>query len=115
VFICLKPRTPYPLLPLTHCIGTLIQYTYTHSHREEGRVEPERRGEGQQGRVQSPNWVENTIHTELMKEIGYLQSVNSDKHLPQSPFTGQFFKMTTFCIDFYESYLSTVLGVNCIK
>ncbi len=29
-----------------------------------------------------------------------------DKHLQQSPFTGQFFKMTTFCFDFFESYLS---------
>jgi hypothetical protein len=70
---------------------------------EEGRVEQERRGEGQQGRVQSPNWVENTINTECMQEIGYLQPVNSDKHLPQSPFTGQFFKMATFCIDFVTS------------
>ncbi len=31
----------------------------------------------------------------------------TEKHLPQSSFTGQFFKMTTFCIAFYESYLST--------
>jgi hypothetical protein len=37
----------------------------------------------------------------------YLQSINSDKHLPQSPFTGQFLKMTSFCIDSYLSYLST--------
>jgi hypothetical protein len=32
----------------------------------------------------------------------------TDKHLPQSPFTGEFFKMTTFCIAFYESYLFAV-------
>jgi hypothetical protein len=32
----------------------------------------------------------------------------TDKHLPQSPFAGKFFKMTTFCIDFYESYISMV-------
>jgi hypothetical protein len=25
-----------------------------------------------------------------------------------SPFTGKFFKMTTFCIAFYKSYLSTL-------
>jgi hypothetical protein len=30
----------------------------------------------------------------------------TDKHLPQSPFTGLFFEMTTFCIAFYESHLS---------
>jgi hypothetical protein len=30
----------------------------------------------------------------------------TDKHLPQSPITGQFLQVTTFCIVFYESYLS---------
>ncbi len=30
------------------------------------------------------------------------------KHLPESPFTGQFFKITTF----YQSNLFTVLGLN---
>ncbi len=34
--------------------------------------------------------------------------MNSEKHLPQSPYKGQCFQMTTFCIAFYESYLSTV-------
>ncbi len=34
----------------------------------------------------------------------------TDKHLPQSPLTCQFFSMTTFCIAFFESYLSTWLG-----
>ncbi len=29
------------------------------------------------------------------------------KHMPQNPFTGKIFWMTTFCIAFYESYLST--------
>ncbi len=32
----------------------------------------------------------------------------TDKHLPQSPFTGEFFQMTTFCSALYESYLSTI-------
>ncbi len=97
-----NPPPPYTLY-------TWIQYTY--SHREGGGgVEPMRRGEGQQGRVQ-------------IKELGWkyqhdwikarnLPSVNSDKYLPQSPFIGQFFQMTTFCIDFYESYLSTGLSVR---
>ncbi len=35
--------------------------------------------------------VENTDITECSQEIGYLQSINSDKHLPESPVTGQFF------------------------
>jgi hypothetical protein len=35
----------------------------------------------------------------------------TDKHLPQNPFTGQFFKMTTFCIAFCESYLYTGTGL----
>ncbi len=47
-----------------------------------GRVEPERRLERQQftklGRKYKHDWL-------------YLQSINSDKHLPQSHFTGQFF------------------------
>jgi hypothetical protein len=29
------------------------------------------------------------------------------KHLPQSPFTCKFFWMTTFCIAFYQSHVST--------
>ncbi len=36
----------------------------------------------------------------------------TNKHLPQSPFTGQFFYMTTFYIAFYESYLSTVFIIS---
>ncbi len=46
--------------PYTHCICTCLQYTY--SHREGGgRVEPERRGEGQQ-----ISWVENTSMTDCI-------------------------------------------------
>jgi hypothetical protein len=32
---------------------------------------------------------------------------HTDKHLPQSPFTCQFFQTMTFCIAFYQSNLST--------
>jgi hypothetical protein len=39
-----------PPTPLTHALYTCIHYTY--SQRERGRVEPERRGGGQQGRIQ---------------------------------------------------------------
>jgi hypothetical protein len=31
---------------------------------------------------------------------------STDKHLTQSPFPGQFLTTTTFCIAFYEPYLS---------
>jgi hypothetical protein len=48
MFICLRPGTPFHP---TYTLYTCIQYTY--SYREGGgRVEPVRRGEGQQGRVQ---------------------------------------------------------------
>jgi hypothetical protein len=49
VFICLRPRTPYPPLPYT--LYTSIQYTFSHTGKEGGgggRVKPERRLEGQQ-------------------------------------------------------------------
>jgi hypothetical protein len=42
VFICLRPRTPYPPPPVTH--NTCIQHTSTSLHREGwggGTVEPE--------------------------------------------------------------------------
>ncbi len=87
VFICLRLRTPFPP-PLTHCLRVNSILIHT-GKKGGGRVEPERRVEGQQGRSQS--WVENTNKTECSQEIGYLQSINSDKHLPQSLFTGQFF------------------------
>jgi hypothetical protein len=37
----------------------------------------------------------------------------TDKHLPQIPFTGKLFSMTTFCITFYESYLSAAQLLTC--
>jgi hypothetical protein len=46
---------------------------------------------GGHGPQPSAIWAENTNITECTQEIGYLQSINSDKHLPQSLFTGQFF------------------------
>jgi hypothetical protein len=88
-FICLMPRTPYPLSPL----NTVYVCTYTYSHREWGRVEPERWGEGQQFTKLGRKYQ----HDQL-----YLQSINSDKHLPQSPISGQFIQMTTFCFGVYK-------------
>ncbi len=71
-------RTQYPhSLPATHCLYTLYFGTEKGVSR---RVATERRIEGQQftklGRKH--DWL-------------YLQSIKSDKHLPQSPFTGQYF------------------------
>ncbi len=42
----------------------------------------------------------------------YLQSINSDKHLPQSLFAGKFFKMTTFLL--WCLYSSLVLAPGAI-
>jgi hypothetical protein len=80
MFICLMPGTPFPPPPYTlyRCI------LYTYSHREGGgggRVEPERRLEGQQ----FAKLGQKSQHDYL-----YLQSIKSDKHQPQSPFTGHF-------------------------
>jgi hypothetical protein len=43
-----------------------------------------------------------------------VQSINSDKHLPQSPFTGQCFLMTTFPLGVYIVNKSMVELVRCI-
>jgi hypothetical protein len=52
----------------------------------------QRKGErGNRGEYRSQSWVENSNATEYTQDTGYLQSVNSDKHKQDSPFTGQFF------------------------
>ncbi len=81
VFIWLRPRIPYT--PLTHCIRVYSMYIH-YSHREGvggGGVELNQR-EGA------------TVHkarSKIQHDWLYLQSINYDKHLPQSPFIGQFF------------------------
>jgi hypothetical protein len=78
LFICLRPRTPSPL---THCIRE--DSILIHSgNGGEARVEPERRGEGQQGREQITKLAENTNKTECTQEI---QSTNSDKTCRKVP------------------------------
>jgi hypothetical protein len=47
VFICLRPRTPYLSL-----YNVYVYTVYLFTQRRGGRVEPERRGDGQQGSVQ---------------------------------------------------------------
>jgi hypothetical protein len=73
--------------PLTHCIRVYSILIHT------GKG-----GEGQCRRVlyiPSLGW-KNTNMTECTRDIGYLQYINSSKHLPQSPFTGQFFRRRHF-------------------
>jgi hypothetical protein len=47
----------------------------------------------------SQSWVENTNMTDCT--VQYLHSMNSDKYLPQSPFTGKLLEMTTFYFGVY--------------
>jgi hypothetical protein len=85
-----EPHTP----PFKHCYVYTV-YLFTQGGGR-GRVEPERRRDGPHHSSQS--LVENTNMTDYV----YLQPINSDKQLPQCPFTGQFFWMTTFLFDFYK-------------
>ncbi len=83
---------PYPHPPIF-----LFLFYFIHTGRwgGGGRVEPERRGNSSQ------SWVENTNITDDLTESP-VYSINSDKHLPQSPFTRQLFNMTPqFCFDIY--------------
>jgi hypothetical protein len=65
----------------------------TSIHGRGGRVEPERRGDRlhftKLGRKYQHGWM------------CLLNSDNSDKHLAQSPFTGQYFYMTFFIGVYY--------------
>ncbi len=87
VFICLRPRTRYP--PPPYKLYTCIQVYGTYPHREGGGIEPERRLEGQQFTKLGQKYLHDWL---------YLQSINSDKHLPQSPFTDQFCRWRDFAL-----------------
>jgi hypothetical protein len=77
VFISLRPS---PLLwPLTPPLHTVYLDTVTYSHREGG---------GELTREKVPGA---TLHKAGSDCISDLQSIDSDKHMPQSPFSGQFF------------------------
>jgi hypothetical protein len=68
-----------------------------------------------------PSLCQSTVYRQCVAErgVGVLRpewrGPQTDNHLPQSPFTGQFFFMTTFCISFYQSNLSTVTTVGLIQ
>ena len=59
-------------------------YLFTQGKGEGGTMNQR---EGLKGNS-SQSWVKNTNMTDCLL---YLQSKNSNKHLPQSPFTGKFF------------------------
>jgi hypothetical protein len=80
-----NPITPQPL---EHCIRVYSILIHTGKEGELNQSDGER---GITGEYRSQSWVENTNMTECTQEIGYLQSINYDKHLPQRPFTGQYF------------------------
>jgi hypothetical protein len=83
-------RTSYsPPAPPTHTVDVFPLVQYTFSHREWGELN-QREGERSNRGDKTQSWVENINTTECLLEIGYLQSINSDKHLPQIVFTGQF-------------------------
>ena len=68
-----EPHNPSPL----HSVYVYTVCLFTQRRGGGGRVEPKRRGP---------------------QEICYLQSINSDKHLPQSPFTDPFFTWRHFAV-----------------
>ncbi len=82
VFICLSytppPSKRYTLYSILHVL----------IHKGKGGEELNQ-SEGEMGQ-RIPKLGENTNVSECTQEIGYPQSINSDKHLPQSPYTGQF-------------------------
>jgi hypothetical protein len=75
--------------------GLSALYLPRYSHRDGGGggggVLNYNQREGERGN-RSQSWVENTNMTECTQEIGYLRSIISDKHLPQSRYTDQFFR-----------------------
>ncbi len=65
---------------------SLVQYTYSHREGRGGGELNQREGErGNRGEHRLQSWVENANMTECTQENGYLQSMKSDKHLPQNP------------------------------
>jgi hypothetical protein len=86
VFICLRPRNPYPP-PLTHCVRvySILVYFVTLREGEEGEVNQREGERGNRGEYRSQSWVENTNMTECTQEIGYLQSItmiNTGRNVP---------------------------------
>ncbi len=88
VYLSEAPSPPWPHnpLPLTHCIRAYCTFTQTEKGVG-GELNQERRLEGQQSTKLGRKYQHDRL---------YLQSINSDKYLPQSSFTGQFFRLRHF-------------------
>ncbi len=71
-----------PIPPPPYTLYTCIQYTY--SHREGGREESWTREKVRGARVHK-------ARSKYQRDWLYLQPINSDKYLPQSPYTCQSF------------------------
>jgi hypothetical protein len=80
-----NPMSPPPLYTVYVYINSKLIHT---GKGGGGRVEPQRRGEGQQFSKLRRKHQHDCIS----------MSMNSDKHLLQSPYAGQFFKNTTFLL-----------------
>ncbi len=72
VFICLRLSNPYPP-PRIYTLYVNTLYLLTHGRGVGGEVEPERRGEGQQGKVQITQLGWKYQHVSITQENGYLQ------------------------------------------
>ncbi len=99
VFICLRP----PLL-LSFCLGRSSNFVGS----EYGQIQSVKLQNIVTNRSQHPppppsntfsGWGQKftKLSRKYQHDCLYLQSKNSDKHLPRSPFTGQFLQMSTFC------------------
>ncbi len=91
--ICLYVWGPEPPPPPTHCILVLFLYTvylFTQGREEVlriGSVEPERR-----------STAVHKLGRKYQHDRLYLQSINSDKQLPQSPYTRSIFRWRHFAL-----------------
>jgi hypothetical protein len=71
VFICLRPRTPYP--PALHTVYVYTVYLFTQGRG--GRVEPERRLEGQQFTKLGRKYQHDCLYlhiSQVTKEYGWI-------------------------------------------
>ncbi len=115
VFIYLSPRNPIP--PPLHTVYVYTVYVFTQG-----------RGGGETQRLGRAT-VHKTVSKKCQNDWLYLQSINYNKHLPQSPFTVNFFRWRHFALvsihlispwekerqrndDFHKRYYSTVCLIS---
>ncbi len=95
---CLSVLVPEPRTLPPYTLYTCIKYN-TYSHGEGGRFKPERNGDGQQF---------TKLNRKYQHDRLYLQSINSDKHLPEIPLQVNFFRWRRF-------FCLGVSMVNCVR